>query len=348
MKQILQPDIRYQAFRLMAMICANKGIPIGSDEALKIAQDEMLKSMENVTNRPTFLYGHRAQAIFLGVVASLGKVRLIKEEDGTACFANDSEEVAIPDYRVVLHDGAQCMIEVKNFHQDNLTERFIVDSDLMAAWQRYSQLAGAEFKIAIYFSRFQHWTLLSPRAFQFADGKHSINFQQAIMKNEMALLGDVTIGTRCPLRLKLRMEKIASQAIGDSEEEIEGRIVEAGLYCQDQHIKEPTEQSIAFTLIMFGKWNLTQRAELEKPAFINMIFESKPEVETPTQGFEICDSLSSMFTRRYLSASTDKDGKLLTQIYAQWKPSEFGKLIPENYKGVDLPLWQLHLQPNYS
>src|SRR5207244_622943 len=110
-----------------------------------------------------------------------------------------------------------CLIEVKNCHKSYKRALSVRVSD-MHAWQKYAGLARTTFKIAVYFSRYGHWALLSPRSFTRVNNRYAISFVDAMKRNEMELLGDVMIGTHAPLSLRLRMQKLKSRPTKDGEE----------------------------------------------------------------------------------------------------------------------------------
>src|SRR5215471_607931 len=68
------------------------------------------------------LHGIRVQTMFQLMVASLDKVRMIKQEDAGECYYGTDERLQAPDFKVVKDDGQLLLIETKNHYKtDPLT-----------------------------------------------------------------------------------------------------------------------------------------------------------------------------------------------------------------------------------
>ena len=117
------------------------------------------------------------------------------------------------------------------------------------------------------------------------------------------------------------------------------------IYCGDTKITEPLEQNIALFLMLFGDWQSEEgKAETEGNQLIAFDFISQPEETRPESEvpFVIIGTLSGMISRWFNSMVFSKEGKL-ERISP--KNSDIGIHIPEDYKGVALPLWRLVTQP---
>src|SRR5687768_2078302 len=66
-------------------------------------------AMEAVRGQPNVLHGWRIQSMFAYVAASLGAVDVVKEEDAGRLIAR-SENLQVPDYRLVLQDGKEYFV----------------------------------------------------------------------------------------------------------------------------------------------------------------------------------------------------------------------------------------------
>ncbi|MBR8382576.1 hypothetical protein KDX26_09285 [Burkholderia cenocepacia] len=71
------------------------------------------------------LHGKRVENMFEYVVASLGKALVIKREDAGEITSLDPL-IQPPDYRVVLKDGSEYLVEVKNCHIHGFDQAFSV------------------------------------------------------------------------------------------------------------------------------------------------------------------------------------------------------------------------------
>lgn len=85
---------------------------------------EARDSLEGELQKRTSLSGHIAEGMFAGLVVSLGKVQLIKEEDQGRTWYLDN--VLVPDFLVVLRDGRQLLVEVKSHFQEPPMEEFTI------------------------------------------------------------------------------------------------------------------------------------------------------------------------------------------------------------------------------
>ncbi|MDB6155521.1 MAG: hypothetical protein JWL90_3974 [Chthoniobacteraceae bacterium] len=81
------------------------------------------KAFTDSSANPIVIHGLRVQAMFEHVAAGLGRTTLIKQEDAGEISASDVR-LRPPDYRIVLNDGRQLLVEVKNMHMHNFAERF--------------------------------------------------------------------------------------------------------------------------------------------------------------------------------------------------------------------------------
>lgn len=83
-------------------------------------QDELLRELQAALTlhrtNPTRLYGFRVESMFAHVTAALRGTEIITEEDSGIFFYN-GDEMRRPDFRLLLNDGAQILVEVKNSTQ---------------------------------------------------------------------------------------------------------------------------------------------------------------------------------------------------------------------------------------
>jgi hypothetical protein len=102
--------------------------------------------------------------------------------------------------------------------------RYRIRNQDVKALQRYAEAVGTPLRLAIYWAHWNLWTLNDPERFARSGNYAEIEFIQAMKQNEMAVLGDYSIGTTYPLTLKLLAaidqprtvspEGIASMCIG--------------------------------------------------------------------------------------------------------------------------------------
>ncbi|HBM12933.1 MAG TPA: hypothetical protein DD390_09570, partial [Rhodospirillaceae bacterium] len=104
-----------KAFDLLASVAAfarKHAIPLNDPLLVeRFIADAAPKLKEALADR-TLIYGSRTERLFEATVLSLGRFRLLKIEDVGRVHA--AETCRAPDFRVVLDDGEQWLVEVKN------------------------------------------------------------------------------------------------------------------------------------------------------------------------------------------------------------------------------------------
>ena len=102
--------------------------------------------------------------MFEAMLISLGEYSLLKPEDVGRIYPDD--HFCVPDYRVVLKDGTQWLIEVKNVNIDDPAlkqqERKLMNRAYREKLEAYAAATGGELKLAVYWARWGIWTLISP------------------------------------------------------------------------------------------------------------------------------------------------------------------------------------------
>lgn len=292
------------------------------------------------------LHGIRVQSMFRGMVANLDAVRLLKEEDSGDCYYKTDHELLVPDFRVVTGEGESLLIETKNHFSREPLRRYRIRISDLDALSRYAELLSIPLRFAIYWAPWNQWSLNDPKHFRKAGKYAEIDFFQAITQNEMAKVGDYSIGTAFPLTLKLSAamdkprkitpEGLASMLVGGYELRVGGVLLE-----------DKTEQNIAIYLMMYGKWDYDGgKAELDEAGLpIAMVHTVFPEEETPNQGFEIIGSLSSLYSQAYNSLTLEKGRVSRLNLK---EPTNLAPVIPRDIQKKQLPLWRFILQPNYE
>ena len=108
---IKRHSLQAQAITLLDAIATAEGLSVGTTTTMQ----RVLKRIGQLAvPNPILLYGKRVEAMFAFVAASLEKCLMIREEDVGDIYAMTA--VQPPDYRIVLLDGTELLIEVKNCH----------------------------------------------------------------------------------------------------------------------------------------------------------------------------------------------------------------------------------------
>lgn len=299
-------------------------------------------SMKDALENDALLHGQRTQNMFEALAVSLGEYKLLKLEDTGRVHPEGA--YTAPDFRMVLTDGRQWLIEVKNVYDRDPTRQRLqlrkVDVDRLAA---YARAVGCPLKFALYWARWRIWTLVDADDFDLVGTKLVIDMLKAAVVSELGEIGDRTVGTTPPLTLRLMVDPTKDRSIAE-DGEAKFTVGGAKLLCGDKEITNPTEQAIAWMFMQYGDW------EGEEPTAI--ISDDKPEAVdfnwTPRersnegQNFEMIGRLSTVFARYFAEQTIGSDG--LVQTEADMVPGWFRPLIDPTYKSDALPLWRFIIQ----
>ncbi|TPI18880.1 hypothetical protein [Mesorhizobium sp. B4-1-1] len=290
---------------------------------------------------PTLLYGTRTERMFEATVLSLGRFRLFKTEDVGRVHA--ATTFRAPDFRVVLDDGGQWLVEVKNVHcEDPQKQRTTMSAAYLTSLQAYADAVGAPLRLALYWSRWNLWTIIAPDSFRRPAGGLRVTMIEAVMANEFARLGDVSIATKPPLRLvldaatdqprKLSTEGLAEFVVGS-----------ARVYSGDVELTDPRDRRLAEILLLYGEWQAAEPfAIMGDEGIAGVEFVVSPE-EPSDQGFDRIGSASRIFTRHF--ATRTVDGDQVIQLNGAPVPEWFAPLAAWDFERSQLPLWLFYQQP---
>ncbi|MEN6370487.1 MAG: hypothetical protein ABFD64_00585 [Armatimonadota bacterium] len=290
------------------------------------------------------LYGRRAESMFGYVAASLGQCSLIKKEDAGEIYVDDMD-VLVPDYRIHLKDNKMFFVEVKNVHASSATFKWSCKAEIIEKLVKYAQIFNTECKIALYWSRWNHWMLFPIDKLHLnGQGKCEISFAEAAKASEMSILGDVMLGTTPPLSIRFQADQTKPRYV-DNDGKCQFTISGIDLYCGSKLIRDSAECQLAFYLILFGDWPIgepTAHIESSNLSYIELV--AAPEKTVPNQGFEIIGSLSKIISSQYRNLTAED--KQLIRLSPSAQPGSLGIFIPASYKGIDLKLWQFHVTPS--
>ncbi|QNM83319.1 hypothetical protein H8M03_02945 [Sphingomonas sabuli] len=301
-------------------------------------------SLDEALDDPLLLHGQRTQAMFEALVFALGEVMLIKQEDGGRLFPSD--RFRLPDNRIVLQGGEQWLVEVKNVYRHDPTiqrSNRLLRRPYLEAQQAYAAATGAKLKLAVYWARWSIWTLVSPEDFTDVNGDVSIDLHEAMRANELAELGDRTLGTRAPLRFRMVMDGEKTSPIA-ANGDVLITIGKAQLMAGERVIEDEIEREIASVLMEYGDWTCDgPLAQIEGDRLLSIDFVWEPEHATPGQGFDMVGTLSRMFAR-YYARKTLREGEV-RQLRAPMRPGWFAPLTSGEMPQRVLPLWRFALKP---
>ena len=244
---------RFDLIAELAKFSAEHNISLRDPNTISVFTESVKESLNQALSIPTLLHGQRTQAMFEAMVVSLGEYSLFKTEDEGRVYPRTGYRV--PDFRVVLRDGTQLLIEVKNYYGNDpicQIHRFM-KREYRENMEKYATTTGAQLKLAVFWARWGLWTLVSPEAFVDVNGDTTLEMKKGMLANELSNLGDRVVGTQHPLRLQFTADPSKSSRIR-ADGKVEFTIEDVKYYCDKNEIYNPVERQIALTLMQFGEW----------------------------------------------------------------------------------------------
>ncbi|MDX3354821.1 hypothetical protein PV703_16215 [Streptomyces sp. ME01-24h] len=323
-------------------------------ETVTAISDALRASLGNVSR----LQGWQTQYAFEAVVVALGHVRLIKAEDSGLFYFDDAGgELQPPDFRIILSDGSQLLVEVKNVAPTSLEAK--VRAKDMAAAQAYAQTTGGRLLYALFWSGMGMWTLVDPAVFNHAGSQQRLSFFDAIKVDKMHLLGDGMLASEPPLTFSVIMDRDKERVVerlGNGEETRAFTIGAVKMLSAGRVITDPDEQKLAWFLILHGDWPQTQEPRFDDQGrLVRLDFVSAPKMppdedaarQIAEQGFAFFGTLSKLYTLRFLEATTTKEGDIRA-LREEPEPALLAQLVPDDYwerQEHVLRIWRFRLHP---
>lgn len=343
MKRIKRNPEKFEVIDLFTALGREHGYKLSVEQDANDFIERIGKSLKMSQNNHNLLHGKRVESLFAHVAGALGNCRLIKQEDSGEAFTTE-QDIQTPDYKLILKDGSQYFVEVKNCHFPNIKSPFPFNKEYIKKLETYTELHGTQLLFAIYFSRQNKWFLLRKQSLIEQKKRYVTDFINAIAKNEMSLLGDRTIGTEPDLAIELLADR-TKEAKFNEDGEANFIIGDVKIYSANREIKDDLEKSIAFYLMRFGNWNESDSEGIfDGDEFLGVKFTYSPHAPPEDQIFSIIGDLSSMISSSYREQTVYE--KSVIALDTNLEPSVFAVNIPDKYKGNNLPLWQFIMQSN--
>jgi Holliday junction resolvase len=344
MKRLSRDPMRFDLISVFAEYGREEKVSLRNANAAADFVQRARASIDLSLSNDALLYGVRTELMFEALVASLGTVEILKHEDAGEVYVSD-EGLRIPDFRLVLSDGSQILVEVKNFYQGkDARQDFELDRNYLQGLIRYSKAMKCDPLVAIYWARWNIWTLVPTEAFADAGERVKIDMLDAMKANHMMKLGDYSVGTRFPLSLVLHADKTKPRKVradGEATFVISGVDVQ----CAGKSIANALERRIATFLMFYGRWMYEVKPQIVGGEIESVEHRWFPE-EDHNQGFEIVGAMSEMFCTFYKFATQEE--RQVGRLRIDVSPGSLGNLIPDDYKGIGLPLWRFRLEPSLS
>lgn len=343
-KDEIQPiprdPLRFEMVRLFEAHLGARGGTLHDPNAPGEFVASIGKPLTRAIRDPNLLRGLRAEALFEALVVSLGQVALIKQEDaGTAWAARRG--LKIPDFRIVLPDGEMFLVEVKHFTQGGAATKPSVSAKYLDGLRAYGDVVGCPVKLAIYWARWNAWTLVPLSVWKRKD-RPSLSLERATKANEMGNLGDLYVATQFPLRFRLVADPARDRKLGP-DGQVAFTIGDVEMYCRDRRLTVKREQSIAMWFMLYGPWDEEATADVRDGELVGADFTKTPPHDSG-QGFELVGALSGLFSSMFLSSTTEHDR--VSRLGLAVTSGSLGSMIPRDYKSKSLPLWRFSVVPS--
>jgi hypothetical protein len=335
------------AFDLVVRYAHEKGIHL-SEEALSKPEALLGAWAELLTDarEPHRIHGRRTEEMFSYVVSALGAVRAIKREDAGELLVE--EKVGKPDFRLVMRNGQEFFIEVKNC---NHLRRASIPSKTLTKLKAYGELFARPVYVAVYWSQWRFWTLHNVdtllRIWNDNGSNLRLQMADALKASEMYLLGDEVLGTTPPLVLRLSVDGPDSIP-PDSGTDIEFAATVGGveLFCGGKLVTSEREKRIALDMMLYGQWEergplpVVQNERLQAVEFV-----CEPSEYSPDLGFAVLAPLSRLHSAHFNALTLDDEGKVRRLHPSGEIPPPPYPAPPEDYRGDAVPLWRLVVRP---
>lgn len=335
-----------KAFDLLASAASfarNKRIALNDpalvDRFLADARPQLAKALAD----KNLIHGSRTERLFETTVLTLGRYRMLKIED--IGRVHSAAKLRAPDFRVVLEDGTQWLVEVKNVRcKEPLKQRTSMTAAYLGSLRSYADMVGAPLKIALYWSLWNIWTIISPEPFLRPNGGLRISMTDAITANEFGKLGETMIATRPPIRLVLDPDISKPRLLGPGDE-AKFTVGAARLFSGDTELTDRRDLKLAEVLFLYGDWLVAGPfARMEGGELAGVEYVAEPQELTEDQDFQGIGWASRIFSRFY--ATRTIDGDQVIQLHGEAAPDWFEPLGSWDFKTSNLPLLLGHIQPN--
>lgn len=345
MKRLSRDPLKFDVISLFEAVARDRGLGLGDKDTDKDFLREVAAAYKANRDNPILIYGKRAESMFGYVAAALGHCTVIKAEDAGAIISAEAN-IQPPDYRLVLEGGNQMLIEVKNCYIQSLDKPLKLKSDYVDALEKYGAVFGLDVHLAIYWAKLRQWTLVSTQRLKREGNWRTVNLGDAAKMCNMAALGDVMVGVRPPLVMRLVANLSEPRSVDDNGH-ASFRVGKVEFYNGNTLVTGEIETGLVYQFMMYGDWPLDgPRAIFDANELTAVEFAAVPEAWEERQGFAFVGRLSQLISSHFAQLTASESG-----VHSLSPASEPGTLrvgLPKNYVSETLPLWRFVLQPNYD
>jgi len=335
----------FDLLNLYARFSRERKISVTAPQTAQEFLAEIGAQLDKALIDDTLIQGQRTAAMFEAMVVALGHYKLMKVEDTGRVYP--AGRYRAPDFRIVLEDDEQWLVEVKNVYEEDPVrqERQIMTPPYLSSLDTYARATQAALKVAVYWARWGIWTLVSPHDLLDENGYLKLDMKYAVRFNELGRLGDMTIGTTPPLTLRLTADPDKPNTIGP-DGMAPFTMGEYTMLSEHRVLTRADEQEIAWIFMNLGEWTEQATKAVVTDGKLSAIeFSWLPEehLNEGRERFEMIGTLSRMFSRQYMQQANGKSDSV--QIELEHRPNWFAPLISSDYKSDALPLWRFIQQP---
>ena len=319
-------------------------IPLNDPEAIPKFATFAGNALGGALSNPALLHGQRVEAMFEALLISLGKYTLLKSEDNGSVHPGD--RYIAPDFGVVLLDGTQWLIEVKNAYVDDSgkPERRFMNKLYREKLENYAAATGGRLKLAVFWASWGIWTLVDPEQFVDEQGNVTFDMGSGFIENELERLGDMMIGTNPPLRLRLEANPDTIKPVG-SDGMVNFTTGDVRIFSDREELLDPVEKEFAWALMLYGDWLVSEpKPVLEEDVLTAIEFRWDPDPHR-SDPFLTIGTLSQVFSRYYSERTVENEE--IVQLFAPPQPSWFAPLLADDYKSKALPLLRIKFQAKH-
>ncbi|TAX01965.1 hypothetical protein ELI07_32775 (plasmid) [Rhizobium leguminosarum] len=342
-----EPPKRQKAFDLLASVAVfarKNGIKLNDTTLVDRFMADAAPRLREALADPALIHGSRVERLFEATVLSLGQFKLLKTEDVGRVHA--AETLRAPDFRIVFDDGGQWLVEVKNVRSTNPSRPELrMSRKYLESVQSYADAVGTPLKLAIYWSAWRFWSVISPEHFRTRSGGLRVSMQEAMLASEFERLGENLIMTKPPLRLVLDAATEMPRSVSD-EGLANFMIASARIYSRDVELTDPKDRKLAQVFLFHGEWKVEGPiALMEGDQIAGVEFVANP-VEPTHQGWEGIGMASRIFSTFY--AEQTIDGDQVIQLDGEPAPDWFAPLAKWDFKNSRLPLLLGVIKPSHG
>ena len=120
---------------------------------------DLARSALDQARAPHRLHGKRTEEMFAYMVVALGAVRALKREETDGLIVGNEDDVAIPDFRLLIHNRPEILVEVKNFNEKLPSRHRTLKLKYLKRLAAYGRLFDRPVYLGVYWAPWRTWTL---------------------------------------------------------------------------------------------------------------------------------------------------------------------------------------------